>query len=105
MNATCDNDIIQVDERELEGVMPNIGKDVMIVHGRYRGRRGELLDVNYDKYVCSVRIVDGEESGSSSLLVDSLEYEDTCKAKEGNAMQCSWLHNPLILLFLPLHLL
>ena len=82
MNATCDNDIIQVDERELEGVMPNIGKDVMIVHGRYRGRRGELLDVNYDKYVCSVRIVDdAEDSRNRGLRVDLLEFEDICKVK------------------------
>jgi hypothetical protein len=34
--------------------------------------------------------VDGEERGSSSLLVDSLEFEDKCKVKserrEGNAV-------------------
>jgi DNA/RNA-binding protein KIN17 len=82
MNATCDNDIIQVDERELETVIPSIGKNVMIVHGIYSGRRGELLDVNYDKYVCSVRIVDdAEDSRNRGLRVDSLEFEDICKVK------------------------
>lgn len=71
-NVLTTNDIIRLSQNDLETVIPNINKHVMILYGKYQQRIGVLIDINESKYSCSVKLDD-------DTAVDNLQYEQVCK--------------------------
>lgn len=69
------NDIIRVDQRELETVLPQIGGSVMVLNGRYKRQVGVLLGVNLEKYKAEIELSTASTSNSKIWL----DYEDVCK--------------------------
>ena len=63
------------------------GSEVLVLNGRYRGCKAELLQVNVDGFNCDLRILDDERGGLSSGAggsfkgkeVRGVEYEDVSK--------------------------
>ncbi|KAK9847310.1 hypothetical protein WJX84_006843 [Apatococcus fuscideae] len=66
-------DLIQVDQAELETVLPQPGSKVKVVKGQHRGQLAEMLKVDVSKFQAQVAIK-GKE-----VLTLWLEYEDVCK--------------------------
>ncbi|CAM9427356.1 unnamed protein product [Phaeothamnion confervicola] len=67
---------LRLDQDHLETVIPQVGRRVLIVNGRRRGARAELLSVDTASFSVSVRLVDGPATGT---VLEMLEYEDVCK--------------------------
>ena len=65
-------DLLQLDQEDLETVIPSVGGRVCIVNGRGRGEVGVLASLDEEKYCVSVRIEGGR-------TLDGIEYEDVCK--------------------------
>ena len=73
---SIDGTVLQIDQDELETVIPAIGKPVQFVNGVYRGEIGVLLELNEAKYTARIRIESGVLRGKE---VDGVEYEEICK--------------------------
>lgn len=73
-----DKDTLQVDQAELETVLPQPGGTVKILQGPYNGVLATLLSINEDEFKASVRLKDGRQAGK----VLSLEYEAISKVAE-----------------------
>jgi DNA/RNA-binding protein KIN17 len=67
---------LQVDQEDLETVIPKVGAPVRIVNGRGRGAVAELLEMNTDDFCVNVRITEGVLEGE---VLKRVEYEDVCK--------------------------
>lgn len=67
---------IKIDQEELETVIPQVGKDVLILNGIGRGCRGLLTKITEESYTCDVRITEGRHSGR---ILENMEYEDISK--------------------------
>ena len=65
--------LLQVDQAELETVLPQPGSKVKVVKGEHRGQLAEMLQVDVSKYQAQV-VAKGKET--VKLWVD---YEDVCK--------------------------
>lgn len=76
---SVDQTVLQIDQDELETVIPAIGKVVRIVNGPMRGEVAVLLELNEAKYQAKVRIESGVLRGKE---VDGLDYEWICKMNE-----------------------
>ena len=68
-------DILQIDQAELETVLPQPGGTVMVLQGQYRGCQAVMLSIDEDKFKASVRLKDGRQAGK----VLSTDYEDISK--------------------------
>ncbi|CAG9467173.1 unnamed protein product [Pedinophyceae sp. YPF-701] len=66
-------DVVRVDYRELETVIPSPGGRVRVLAGPLRGRTGELLDIDTARFQARVR-VPGDGGGEHWM-----EYEHICK--------------------------
>lgn len=64
-------DVLRVDQRELETVIPQIGSEVAIVKGRFKGQRATLSQVDVDNFRAKVVLDSGEK--------EWLEYEEFSK--------------------------
>jgi hypothetical protein len=62
----------QVDQAELETVLPAPGGAVVVVKGPKKGAHGEMLEIDVDAYRARVALQGGEKAW--------FEYEDICKA-------------------------
>jgi len=72
--------ILRLDQNDLETVIPQVGRLVLVVNGRCRGMKATLLAINEDKFNCSIRI---EEEGSyQKRVIDNVDYEDISKVDE-----------------------
>ena len=71
--------ILQMDQADLESVLPAIGKLVRVVNGPYSGEIAVLLELNEAKYTATIRIESGLLRGKE---VSGVEYEDICKLNE-----------------------
>ena len=69
-------DVLKVDQDELETVIPAVGAEVLLVNGRARGARAELLSLDLDAFCASVRLLSGEHAGAT---LERVEYEDMSK--------------------------
>jgi hypothetical protein len=69
--------VLQLDQDDLETVLPKRGGTVMCVRGRYRGKRGTVLDINEESYCLSIRLEETLE------VVNRMEYEHVCKIFAG----------------------
>ena len=52
------------------------GAEVLLVNGRARGARAELLSLDLDAFCASVRLLSGEHAGAT---LERVEYEDMSK--------------------------
>lgn len=68
-------DVIQIDQAELETVLPSPGGRVLVVNGPYRGTKGRLLGIDTKKFQAEVELLSGSAAGQHVWL----EYEDVCK--------------------------
>jgi DNA/RNA-binding protein KIN17 len=68
--------VVQVDQAELETVIPQIGGIVKIVNGAYRGSNARLLSINTSNFTAKVQIEKGMYDGR---VLNAVEYEDICK--------------------------
>ncbi|EFN55929.1 hypothetical protein CHLNCDRAFT_22710 [Chlorella variabilis] len=65
-------DVLQVDQAELETVVPQPGGTVLVVSGPHRGARGTLVGIDTKKFKAEVKLRGGAQDGRSVWL----EYED-----------------------------
>ena len=71
---------IQIDQDDLETVIPKVGGAVRVVNGRGRGLLGAVESIDVDAYCVSVRLGGGAGAGGGRLLT-RVEYEDVCKVE------------------------
>lgn len=69
-------DKLKIDQDHLETVIPNIGKQVIIVNGAYAGSEATLTDVNFDEFHATVTITNGPFKGRK---VEKIRYDDICR--------------------------
>lgn len=69
------DDIVRVDERELETVLPQIGGIVAILNHSFKGQTGVLKGVNIEKFKAEVELIGGSVKGKHVWL----DYEGVCK--------------------------
>lgn len=74
MHAT--GDLLQLDQLDLQTVIPSQGGPLVILKGAHRGARAQLVAIDVNKYCVSVKLDDGAHAGR---VVDNLAYEDVCK--------------------------
>ncbi|EIE27664.1 hypothetical protein COCSUDRAFT_11364 [Coccomyxa subellipsoidea C-169] len=68
-------DVLQVDQAQLETVLPAAGGSVVVVRGAQRGARAEMLEIDVDKYRAQVQLKSGDGKGEKVWF----DYEDICK--------------------------
>ena len=76
VKMTDTGDIIEIDQLYLETVIPNIGRDVLVVNGANRGHRGRILRVSRETFSVEIEMLDGPLTGTK---VKGVEFEDVCK--------------------------
>ena len=64
---------MQVDQAELETVLPQPGSKVKVVKGEHRGQSAEMVTVDVSKFQAQVTI-----RGKQTVTL-WLDYEDVCK--------------------------
>ena len=69
-------DVLKMDQLYLETVIPNIGREVLVVNGANRGSKGKIMRVCPESFSVDVEILDGVLTGTE---VKGLEYEDVSK--------------------------
>ncbi|EGC31313.1 hypothetical protein DICPUDRAFT_40129 [Dictyostelium purpureum] len=65
------SDILKIDQIFLETVIPQVGSEVMVLNGKYRGKVASMKDVNFEKFNATLKLSDG-----TTL---TLPYEDFSK--------------------------
>ncbi len=70
------NDVLKLDQKHVETVIPQIGRKVLVVKGQYRGSEATLLDVNYDDFNVKIRIESGPTKGR---IINKVKYEEISK--------------------------
>lgn len=68
-------DILQVDQAELETVLPQPGGTVRVLQGAYRGCKASMLGIDEQNFKAKIRLMDGKQAGKT---LDS-DYEDISK--------------------------
>eukprot|EP00873_Tetraselmis_striata_P015347 jgi/Tetstr1/435611/TSEL_024513.t1 len=68
-------DVLRVDQRQLETVIPQPGGLVQVVNGAYRGSTAKLLSVNMNKFKAELKVLSGPMKGEALWL----DYEDFSK--------------------------
>lgn len=69
-------DKLKLDQSHLETVIPQQGKDVLVVNGAYRGSRATLTNVDERNFCVSIEIASGPLKGR---VLNNVEYEDISK--------------------------
>ena len=68
-------DVLHVDQAELETVLPQPGKTVLVLRGPYKGTQAVMLELDEKQFKANVRLKDGRQAGK----VLDLDYEDVSK--------------------------
>ncbi|KZC13464.1 PREDICTED: DNA/RNA-binding protein KIN17 [Dufourea novaeangliae] len=68
-----ENHIIKIDQEYLETVIPAIGKEVIILWGKYKGKNGVVHKLHIENYCIDVQL---DRDGT---VVKKLPYEQVCK--------------------------
>lgn len=68
-------DILQVDQAELETVLPQPGGTVCVLRGPYRGCQASMVGIDEEQYKANVRLINCKQAGK----VLSTDYEDISK--------------------------
>ena len=69
-------DLLKLDQDDLETVIPDLGKRVLVVNGRWRGEVARVLAMDQERFCVAVELVGGPDAGRK---LDRMEYEDVCK--------------------------
>lgn len=67
------DDVLQVDQAELETVLPQEGGTVIVLREPHRGSKAVMQGINTAAYTANVRLQDAKQT------VLRLPYEDVCK--------------------------
>ncbi|KAG8195141.1 hypothetical protein JTE90_023318 [Oedothorax gibbosus] len=67
---------VRAHQDDLETVIPNVGRKVLLLNGPYRLCEALLLEVNFDSFSVKVKITSGAFKGK---VIESLKYEDVSK--------------------------
>lgn len=68
-------DILQVDQAELETVLPQPGGTVRILQGPYKGCKASMMGIDEQNFKAKIRLLDGKQAGKT---LDA-DYEDMSK--------------------------
>ena len=68
-----DGSKITVDQNEIETVIPAVGRQVLILQGRFRGKTAILESLEMDKFSANLKLCDSKEK------IVSLPYEQFSK--------------------------
>mmetsp|Transcript_96 Transcript_96/g.196 ORF Transcript_96/g.196 Transcript_96/m.196 type:complete len:408 (+) Transcript_96:50-1273(+) len=68
-------DLIRLDQEMLETVIPNLGKPVMVVKGRHKGKKARMRTVDLESFCVAVELEDGTD-------VEGLRYDEVCKIED-----------------------
>lgn len=71
--------VISIDQEYLETVLPSIGGVVRVLNGSQRSHQATLLAVDVDKYVATIKMLDGPKAGQT---LSGIAYEDISKVAE-----------------------
>lgn len=67
--------IVQVDQAELETVLPAIGGKLLVLKGQHEDCTAELIDINIEKFSVQATLLDGRGKGRKEWYL----YEDVSK--------------------------
>ncbi|XP_052860303.1 DNA/RNA-binding protein KIN17 [Anopheles cruzii] len=67
---------LKVDQAHLETVIPQVGKQILVLNGGYRGCTATLKAINTERFSVTIEIASGPLKGR---LVSSVAYEDISK--------------------------
>lgn len=70
------NKSVIVDKKDVETVIPNVGRRVLFVNGNHKGEEAELIDINFEKFCCKVQLKDKTHKDK---IIDYVKYEDISK--------------------------
>lgn len=70
-------DQLQLDEDDLQTVLPALGKTVMILKGHHRGQLASLLAIDQAHFLASVSIL--QDQADAGRVLDRVEYEHISK--------------------------
>jgi hypothetical protein len=65
----------QVDQAQLETVLPAAGGTVVVLRGPQRGQRARMLEIDVENFRAQVQFLNGDSEGHKAWF----EYEDICK--------------------------
>ena len=69
-------DLLQLDQEDLETVIPSVGGAVRILNGKCRGCRARLLAIDEKRFSVSLEVESGSRAGT---VLEGVEYEDVSK--------------------------
>ena len=72
VRSNQDNSKVTLDQNDLETVIPAVGRQVLVLKGKYRGCKAILDSLNVEKFAANLRISD------ENILI-SLPYEHFSK--------------------------
>ena len=70
---------LQVDQAQLETVLPAPGGTVLVVRGSHEGSSGKLQEIDTENFRAHVLLARGEQ--------EWFDYEDICKHSAGSRVQ------------------
>ena len=73
-------DVLQLDEDDLDTVIPKRDQAALIVRGNYRGQNATVIELNSRKCYGELKLVPNRKSGKEPVVV-RLDYADFCKVK------------------------
>ena len=73
-------DILQVDQAELETVLPQPGAAVRMLQGPFKGCKASMVGIDEHNFKAKVRLMDGKQAGK---ILDA-DYEDISKLGTGS---------------------
>lgn len=73
-------DVLQLDWLDLETVIPNIGKRVMILAGRHSGEVATVKQLDMDRLTCDVQLEQSNEAVSGLSLDHVSKFDDSRKS-------------------------
>lgn len=68
-------DILQIDQAELETVLPQPGGVVCMLQGPYKGCKASMVGIDELKFKANIRLLDGKQAGK----VLDVDYEEISK--------------------------
>lgn len=66
-------DVLQLDQDDLETVIPQVGKKVMVLNGEERGQVAEIVSISLENYNAVLRILDGPKRYDLQYLLNRIE--------------------------------
>ena len=70
-------DEVQLDQDDLETVIPNTGKAVTLLRGEYKGQLATVLDVDLQRFAVRLKILPDQPNAGTHL--DAVPYDDLSK--------------------------